>query len=593
MGIGAHEARRAPAAVLHGRRDARHLQRAREDPRLADHRRGALDPVDAGRDLARGDGEREVDPAAEPEVERGALEGVGGQPARQAHERRVARLREVLGERDRAGRPALEVAERPAADVDRRRARDGPARAEAVAQQRGRADDLERRPGRVAAAERAVERGVGGPVGDREHVARRGSDRDERGRTVAVAERGLGRGLDVAVERRAQRPARRAGPAAQRAVRRAVGEADDDLARRRPRELLLVARLEAELPDLRARAVGRAEPLELLRGDRADGAEQRAREAPRRRELGGVLDRLHALDRLERGPLRREVVRAQLDGLDELSRAGVADRLRVRGGVDVDDLRDGGGGRVDVLDAIARDPDPHDRPGGHERAAAAVEDRRALRPVDRRPEPRRGGQRRVDEPRVPDDLPARVGVAVERGAGRVREAAELRDLPCQPQPGAGAVVAGLRHVEPPTRGASRRRAHGGWPPAPSRRRRGASSTARRRDRRRATTTRRTHRPRRGRSARRRGRAGGTHRRRRPPPRRAGPPAPHPARGAGARVGRAGDGWPAACERARHSSRRAGRLAPSRRAARYGSSRSRSRPPRARESGSKSGADAQR
>src|SRR4029079_1486214 len=227
------------------------------------------------------------------------------------------------------GRAALEVTERAAADVDRRRAGDGPVRAEAAAQQRGGSYDLERRPGRVTAAERAVEGGVGRPVGDREHVSRRGSDRDERGRAAAVAERGLRGGLDVAVERRAQRAARRARPAAQRAIRRAVGEADDDLPRRRPCELLLVARLEAELPDLRARAVGRAEPLELLRGDRAHRAEQRAGEAPRRRELGGVLDALHALDRLERGPLRREVVRAQLDGLDELAGAGVANRLRV------------------------------------------------------------------------------------------------------------------------------------------------------------------------------------------------------------------------------------------------------------------------
>jgi hypothetical protein len=95
----------------------------------------------------------------------------------------------------------------------------------------------------TSTGERAVERRVGRPVGDGEDVAGRGLDGHERGLGRAVAERGLGRLLDVAVERRAQRAPGRATERAQRAVGRTVGEADDDPPGRRAGELLLVAGL--------------------------------------------------------------------------------------------------------------------------------------------------------------------------------------------------------------------------------------------------------------------------------------------------------------------------------------------------------------
>ena len=59
-------------------------------------------------------------------------------------------------------------------------------------------------PGRVAAVDRAVVGGIRRAVGHREDVARRGLHGDQRRLRLAVAERVLGRLLDVAVERRVQ-----------------------------------------------------------------------------------------------------------------------------------------------------------------------------------------------------------------------------------------------------------------------------------------------------------------------------------------------------------------------------------------------------
>ena len=88
----------------------------------------------------------------------------------------------------------------------------------------------------------------------------------------------------------------------------------------------------------------------------------------------------------------RVVVRAQRDGVDELLRAGAADRAGERGAIDVDHAGERGHGRADVLDLVALEADAVDVAVAHQRAAVAVEDlaaggglaRRAQAPV--RPE---------------------------------------------------------------------------------------------------------------------------------------------------------------------------------------------------------------
>ena len=219
-----------------------------------------------------------------------------GSSAGERHERGVAGLREVLREQDGARRLALEVAKRLPSTVRDAGHRTVLSGSEPVAQQRGGADDLERRAGRIAAAERAVEGHLRRPVRDGEDVAGRRLDRHERGLVVAVAERALGRALHVERKRGAQRPAGPPAVRGQRFVRGAVREAGDHTLRRRPGQAALEARLEPELSDLRTRPVRGAEPVELLGGGRADGTEQRPGEPARRRQWRLAVDRLHAAD---------------------------------------------------------------------------------------------------------------------------------------------------------------------------------------------------------------------------------------------------------------------------------------------------------
>ena len=141
-----------------------------------------------------------------------------------------------------------------------------------VAQQRRGGDDLERRARRVAAVDRAVVGGVGRAVGHGEDVARRGLHGDQRRLRLAVAERVLGRLLDVAVEGRAQLATLAAGRLQQRRDRRAAAIADDDPPRRRARQLVLEARLEAPLADVVADADLALRALDLLGGGRPDAA---------------------------------------------------------------------------------------------------------------------------------------------------------------------------------------------------------------------------------------------------------------------------------------------------------------------------------
>ena len=174
-----------------------------------------------------------------------------------------------------------------------------------VAQQRRGGDDLERRAGRVAALERAVVGRVAGPVGDGEHVAGRrlhGHQRRlvRRGRR-APPRRRAGRRR----ERRAQRPARPAAPCAAAWSTGTPSSRITTLRVGRAAEPLLVAGLEARLAD---RVAGRArapELLELLGGDRADAAEQRAGEVAALGQRGRAVDRQRARERRRARSLTR------------------------------------------------------------------------------------------------------------------------------------------------------------------------------------------------------------------------------------------------------------------------------------------------
>ena len=108
-----------------------------------------------------------------------------------------------------------------------------------------------------------------------------------------------------------------------------------------PGEPLLEAGLEAPLADRGPRRDAPAELLELLGRHRPDGAEQGAGELAARGERGGRLGSGGVGDGVDLRAQSAVVVRAQRDRLDELLRAGVADRARERAGVDVEDLRDG------------------------------------------------------------------------------------------------------------------------------------------------------------------------------------------------------------------------------------------------------------
>ena len=227
------QARSVPAPVGHGRRDAGHGQRAGHDAVLADHHRRAGDGVGPGG----APGSAPVRPRPKSRAVRGSASA--DSRSRERDEGGVARLREVRREGHGAGRPALEVLEQLAADGDRLGAVDGVARLQAVAQQRRGGDDLERRARRVAPVDRAVVGRVGRAVGDGEDVARGGLHGDQRRLGLRVAERLLGRLLDVAVQGRAQLAALAARPAEQRRDRRAAAVADDDAPRRRAGELVL------------------------------------------------------------------------------------------------------------------------------------------------------------------------------------------------------------------------------------------------------------------------------------------------------------------------------------------------------------------
>ena len=99
-----------------------------------------------------------------------------------------------------AAPPSKLLNERAVDDLGRR-ARHGLVDRQPVAQQRRRGDHLEGRAGRVEAGQGAIERRVVRAVGDRQHVAGRRLQRDQRRLRARVAQRPLGGALDVEIER--------------------------------------------------------------------------------------------------------------------------------------------------------------------------------------------------------------------------------------------------------------------------------------------------------------------------------------------------------------------------------------------------------
>ena len=249
---------------------------------------------------------------------------------------------------------------------------------------------------------------------------------------------------------------------------RARARADDDAARGRAGQLVLVARLEAELADVVADADLALRALDLLGRGRADGAQQRAGERLARRQLLGARHRLRALDRLDLlGQRGRVVGRAQGHRLDELLGARALGGAREGVAIHVQDAGQRGGARVDVLDRGAIEADPHDLAGGDERPALAVEDRRPRVGVADRPQAPPGAQARVDDasaPRRPSS--ARRGARARPACDRTRRRSRARS---------SSAAASLARCRPawrrpaswPARGL--RRGRGGWPPARRRR----------------------------------------------------------------------------------------------------------------------------
>ena len=260
-----------------------------------------------------------------------------------------------------------------------------------------------------------------------------------------ATERRLRGRLDRAVERRAQLAPLAAGSAEQGRDGGAGARSDDDAARGRAGQLVLVARLEAELADVVADADLALRALDLLGRGRADGAQQRAGERLARRQLLGARHRLRALDRLDLlGQRGRVVGRAQGHRLDELLGTRPLGGAREGVAVDVQDAGQRGGARVDVLDRGAIEADPHHLAGGDERLALAIEDRRAGVGVADRPQAAPGGQPRVHDGRGPDDLPVPVA-ALESDPRAIRPGADPGHVPAQPH-GRSRGVAALRDV---------------------------------------------------------------------------------------------------------------------------------------------------
>ena len=392
----------------------------------------------------------------------------GARRWRERDEGRVARLREVRGEGHGARRPALEVLEQLAVDGDRLRAVDGVGRLQARAQQRRGGDDLERRAGRVAAVDRAVVGGVGRAVGDGEDVARRGLHGDQRRLRLAVAERVLGRLLDVAVERRAQLDALAGGAAQQRGDRRAAAIADDDPPRRRARQLVLIARLEAPLADVVADADLALGALDLLGGGRPDTAEQRPREAPARRQLRRALHHLHALDRLHALGERRVVGGAQRHAPRRTAwarpggRRAPARRRRRRG------RRPARSPSRRCRLTVARSM-PTRITAREETSGRRWRSRIGARAAGSRTVPRRwvGGQARMDDRRAPEHLPMPVA-ALQRDARAVGPRPDGGHVPAH-EHGRPRAVALLGDRGDARVARERRRGRAGWPPARRRR----------------------------------------------------------------------------------------------------------------------------
>ena len=148
--------------------------------------------------------------------------------------------------------------------------------------------------------------------------------------------------------------------------------ADDDAPRRRAGQLVLVARLEAELADVVADADLALRALDLLGRGRPDGARAaRARTTCVGRQLlrcpAPTCDALDRLDLL--GQRGRVVGCAQGHRLDELLGPGAPGGARERGAVHVDRTpASAAARRVDVLDRGAIDADPHDLARGRRAA---------------------------------------------------------------------------------------------------------------------------------------------------------------------------------------------------------------------------------
>jgi hypothetical protein len=183
---------------------------------------------------------------------------------------------------------------------------------------------------------------------------------------------------------------------------------DHDAAGGRAAEALLVAGLEAGLADHVARPAV-VELLELLGRDGSDGAEQRSRKPAALGERCFAGHREAAGDVVEPGLDALVVGGAQRDRLDELLRAGAADRAGDGAAVDVHDIGERGHGRADVLDLVPCEPDAVDGPGPDQGPLVTIDDVAALRRLAGGPEAPIGPELGVDGLRRPRDMPFVVG----------------------------------------------------------------------------------------------------------------------------------------------------------------------------------------
>ncbi len=311
------------------------------------------------------------------------------------------------------------VLEPLAVDHDRARALRGGVGRQPRAQQREAADGLEGRTGRELAEGRHVVAVGARPVGRGEDRAGGRLDRDQRAGRADTRQQPLGRHLQPRVEGQLQRLARRR-VLAEQLLLPAVGRHLGHDHAGRADQLLVVAQLEAGQPDLLADGVALGVVLDHLGGGLADGAEDRGGELAGRRERQRVPDRERALDpRVALPQLGRHVLTPQHDRLDEGGLAGRLHPLDVRRRVDVDERREGprGPGRARRRHRRLVDPEPGDRPVGHQRLAAGTEDLAAGGGDAAQVEDAAGPQRRLDDRGLPLDRPRLVDEGQRRLGG--------------------------------------------------------------------------------------------------------------------------------------------------------------------------------